>query len=104
VPDFEMFVLASADQMLPIWMPVDGGANSIMGVDAQHSHVVPAHVPFLHGPTVGAKGKLDAVGGRPSNIAYAITLSGKLELAPPCGAVRAAISQIPEPHGAILAC
>lgn len=64
VPNLDCSIYTGTEQMLAVWMPVDGGADAlIVGGDFLLWAFVVAEVPALYGAIVGAKSELDGVGG-----------------------------------------
>lgn len=105
VPDLDGAVDASAEEMLTVWMPVDGGADAlVVGSDLLLRAFGIAKVPALDSAVVCAKGKLYSVSGRPLDIANAAIHAMVLVSAGTDGGVPAHVAQVPQADGGVMAC
>jgi len=104
VPDLDGTIDAGAEEVLAVGMPVNRGAHAlVVGGDFLLWALVVAKVPTLDGAIVGAKGKLDGIGGRPLDVPDAAVDAGKLVAAAAGGDVAAHVAQVPHADGGIVA-
>ena len=105
VPDFDGAIDASAEQVLAVGVPVDGGANAlVVGGDVLLGGAVVAEVPALDSAVVGAEGKLDGIRGGPLHVADAAVEAGVLVAAAALlGCISAQIAQVPQADRGIVA-
>lgn len=104
IPDLDGSVNAGAKQVLSVGVPVDGGARLlVMGGDLLLCDSVVAVVPAHDGAVVGAKGKLDGVGGRPLDVIYGSVDAGVVVSAAARHDVLSRVAEIPQTHGCVMA-
>lgn len=105
VPDLDGAVDAGAEEMLTVWMPVDGGADAlVVGSDFLLGALGIAKVPALDGAVVCAKGEFYSVRRGPLDITDAAIHAMVLVSAGTDGGVPAHVAQVPQADGGVMAC
>lgn len=84
-------------------MPVDRGTGFLMGIYTDFGGLGIAIVPCLDDAVIGAKGKFDAIFGRPRDISDTITLSHELLAAVAYHHLGPGVSEVPKSDRGILA-
>jgi hypothetical protein len=104
IPDLDGSIHASTEQVLTVWVRVDGSADAlVVSCNLLLGSLVMAEIPALNGSIVSAEGELDGVSRGPLDVANtAIHASVVISAATDCN-VSTHVAQVPQTDGVVMA-